>query len=324
MIKFYKNKWLGKPRNLVPFGLMDGSLFYVEHVNYGKNCNCVCPECGESLIAKNNPSPDRKRAFHFQHLKQSNCPGGWETACHRMAKEIILKATALNLPGMGVDGICEQVDNLRINGNTQVEKSALDGRVRPDLILAGSVSGIVFDEIYVEICVHHPVGYEKRILFEQYNKNVLEIDLLDVTEDQLLDAVVFADIVLNRLENRKWINLYNPAYFCRLTRKALVEIVNIDLRIVELTTKKGSLFKIIEQDGFLHNSNGKSYCKFQIPDMTVNVEPKPYSVGVYEISENSLVSQYGQLKMGYKMYLDKFNFKEYEVSRFHEQKRLFS
>lgn len=60
------------------FGLKEGVLHYVFEVDTGLACNCTCPDpaCAKPLIARNLPSPARKRAPYFAHASQTPGCGG--------------------------------------------------------------------------------------------------------------------------------------------------------------------------------------------------------------------------------------------------------
>ena len=60
-----------------------GNLVYVDDVAKGFSCGCVCPSCGEKLIAKNGGS---KRIHHFAHASGNDCETAYETMLHQLAK----------------------------------------------------------------------------------------------------------------------------------------------------------------------------------------------------------------------------------------------
>src|SRR3546814_4000656 len=60
------------------FGLQEGVLHYFSEVDTGLACKCTCPDpaCAKQLIARNLPSPTRKRAPYFAHASQTPGCGG--------------------------------------------------------------------------------------------------------------------------------------------------------------------------------------------------------------------------------------------------------
>ena len=86
---------------LIPFGLRDGKSIHISEVDRGLDCDCICTECKQTLVAKKGVN----RKHHFAHYSFTNmpeCSGGIETAAHFYAKEIIAKAGYLNVPAYSV------------------------------------------------------------------------------------------------------------------------------------------------------------------------------------------------------------------------------
>lgn len=82
--------------NFLTYALNDsGKMVYVNDVPNGLACNCRCPKCHESLVAKNG---GEIKVHHFAHASGSECKGAYETALHLIAKEIIATEKSLMLP----------------------------------------------------------------------------------------------------------------------------------------------------------------------------------------------------------------------------------
>lgn len=63
----------------------DGRTVFIDDVPNGKDCGCVCKECGGTLIAKNN---GEQKAHHFAHRSTAECAHGYQSALHYMAKDV--------------------------------------------------------------------------------------------------------------------------------------------------------------------------------------------------------------------------------------------
>ena len=74
--------------------LGNGVLRHVDDVDNGLACDCFCPTCGSSLVAKHGS----QTIHHFAHEGSSDCIGGVETALHLAAKEILTKERQMMLP----------------------------------------------------------------------------------------------------------------------------------------------------------------------------------------------------------------------------------
>ncbi len=58
------------------FGLRKDKLYHVSEVEFGLECNCICPSCKAILVAKKGEI----REHHFAHHRISPCPNGAESA----------------------------------------------------------------------------------------------------------------------------------------------------------------------------------------------------------------------------------------------------
>ena len=84
-----------KEQNLI-YALKDGKAVHISEVESGLKCGCVCPACGEKLVAKKG---DRV-AHHFAHYSGHTCEYGFESSLHLAAKDIISKAKKFVIPAV--------------------------------------------------------------------------------------------------------------------------------------------------------------------------------------------------------------------------------
>ena len=77
------------PTVKIPWGLsgQTGKLLHVDDVPNGKLSGCVCPACGDVLVARNK---GHKKVHHFAHYKSSTSCEGWlhATAKHTLFERI--------------------------------------------------------------------------------------------------------------------------------------------------------------------------------------------------------------------------------------------
>lgn len=180
----------------VPFGLRDGRLHPPSQVENGLSCGCQCPECSARLIA-NHPRSGTKRPY-FSHYRASPCPGGYETAVHWMAKQIIEEAGWLTLPPKTVHVSVEIPDDDPIHGEVpfppheanliEVAQEQAAERWRPDLT-AKLKNGAT---LYIEIRVTHAVEEPKAESLD----NLMEIDLSDLPPEEAIDPDALQEAVL--------------------------------------------------------------------------------------------------------------------------------
>ena len=288
----------------VPFGLRDDRFLFVNEVPSGIGCGCVCPECGAPLIARNRDFEGRQRARHFQHAVPTACPGGWETAVHRMAKTVLAGADSVMLPEWTSGEIKIEPALFSIKASTP-EVPLLGGAVRPDVVLHGHADSVEFRQLCVEIRVHHAVDHNKRTLLMQHGIDVIEIDLSGLDEDALSDSSAFRENVLGDAANRHWISMATAQYVAEKADRAVIEVE--DTSVVERTivTKAGRPFTVREQWAYLVKPGSRDRVRIQIPDETVGEEPRPYPRGLHSISSRSVrVDQWGRVRLRYKIYLD--------------------
>ena len=288
----------------VPFGLRDGRLVFVSDVALGVDCGCTCPECGEPLIARNRDFPGRRRVPHFQHARASSCPGGVETAIHRMAKEVLATSDTVLLPRWASGDVVVEPESLAVV-IARLEVPLLDGAVRPDVLLRGMAQGIEFDVLCVEVRVQHAVDEPKRDLLATSGLDTMEIDLSGLTDEAVADPVAFRYEVLENSANRHWVHFSRASYVAQCANQALIEVEDLTVSERVIITKAGRPFTIREQWAFLVKPGSRDPVRIQIPDETVGEEAQPYARGMHTISGRSItVDQWGRLRLRYKMYLD--------------------
>lgn len=66
----------------------DRELRFVDAVETGLKCNCVCPCCGKEVIAKNQ---GKKKEHHFAHAQGADCTGARMTALHMLAQNVLAR-----------------------------------------------------------------------------------------------------------------------------------------------------------------------------------------------------------------------------------------
>lgn len=147
-----------------PIGVKDGEIIHItmlDEKQRGLNCGCVCPECGQPLVARMGEI----NTWHFAHKSESNCDfgasrRGGESPIHKLAKKVIY-------------------DNkmITIEGETVNFKDVIVEYKEDDVIL--DLLGITTDgeEIGIEIYYKHKVEDEKIEKLKKRYKKVIEIDI---------------------------------------------------------------------------------------------------------------------------------------------------
>lgn len=199
-----------KEQNLI-YGLKDGHLVHIDHVERGLACECICPACGERLLARKG----KKMVHHFAHRSLASCEYGYETTLHLMAKEILLEATSMWIPeiqiGSALWGDCRiaPAQEIRID---KVKLEQKTGSIIPDVIIWSR--GKPF---FVEIFVTHRVDEYKLAELERLGISAVEVNLNEM--DRSISKKELARILLGEDERKEWVfNILERQYRKNLNR----------------------------------------------------------------------------------------------------------
>jgi hypothetical protein len=161
------------------YGLKDGQLVFIDEVERGLDCACLCPHCGGKLIARKG----EVNQHHFAHHQVENCGKGVETVLHLLAKQVLQEEECIKLP----DG-----DDLELLTSIEIERRRL-GYISD----VGAVFLETGEEIDIEIKVTHGVDQEKLNKVLSQHAKMMEIDLSglcksgELTKEEVKQAVIF-------------------------------------------------------------------------------------------------------------------------------------
>lgn len=226
----------------VPFGQRDGRMWSAQTVATGLACGCRCPECDAPLVCRN---AGRYRRAHFAHHNHLGCAGGYETAIHKMAKQLIVDRGALLLPawdgspsmpnpptladaaGAHHRGATVDAPSRRaLLSEAVAEQSRSD--YRPDVV-AKDEQG----ELLIEIRVSHAVGDLKTRRVQSEGRRMMEIDLSKVTQEEAADDACFEALVLDAATNRQWVSFPEVTDAWRRSFADLKEYVRLRNLVIE-------------------------------------------------------------------------------------------
>jgi hypothetical protein len=143
---------------------------HVNSVPNGKNCSCICPECKDDLIAKNNC---KDISNHFAHQNLVEGRACLMTQLHLAAQNYFLKLSNFTLPKVSIlfegSHLASPEKTISINSSRLEAKF---GKYYADVLLETSIGQIV-----IEISVTHD-SEEGKIQYYQNNSiSSLEYDL---------------------------------------------------------------------------------------------------------------------------------------------------
>lgn len=163
------------------------NLVHISSVKSGKACNCKCPGCGGTLIARKG----NRKAWHFAH-EHAECQYGYQTSLHLLGKSVLEKCKYIV-----VENITYPIDEIYL------EKS--EGDYIPDVTIISN--GIKY---HIEIYVTHKTDGAKIMKLYRNGVTTFEVDLsnLDREADARLLYKVFTgtkDIYDKKIH--KWISV---------------------------------------------------------------------------------------------------------------------
>jgi hypothetical protein len=184
----------------LPFALQDGILVDILSVDKGLACNCICPSCGQRLVAKKG----NLKEHHFAHYNDVECEGAFETALHIYTKNILEKHKRIVLPPVYLAN-----SNKLIFPATEVtfEKVVLEKRLNniiPDILVF-----IKGKPLLIEIAVTHFVDSFKSLKILELGYSAIEIDargLFNVVCGKLSGYLDFERQLIEGTEYKKWVN----------------------------------------------------------------------------------------------------------------------
>ena len=191
----------------LPFALLGDRMVAVEDVASGLACGCFCPGCRSPLVARQG-----SRAWSFAHHGSKGDIGCLETAIHRVAKQALLDAGAMVVPGyklavsaQSADGRIHLVEReVAAKRQIRFDRVALEvalGEIRPDVVGYRGTRRLL-----IEIFVTHKVDSDKLAKLTRLGMPALEIDLSDMhTASATLSISTITTRVVERATQKAWL-----------------------------------------------------------------------------------------------------------------------
>lgn len=135
----------------------NGRLVHVDDVLSGLACDCTCPGCGASLIARKG----EKNQHHFAHANGADCSSARMTALHMLAQQIIQDERKIRTPWF--KDYYEDPSKLIFFESVLLEQRFKTAEInrRPDCV--GIIKkGDIEYKVWIEIKVKHAIDEEKK------------------------------------------------------------------------------------------------------------------------------------------------------------------
>ena len=179
------------------YGLKNGIIKHISEVESGLACGCVCPACGDRLIAKKGTVVKH----HFAHQAKEPCEYGLETALHLAAKEIIASAKEMIIPQVRVvfpQG-CKHSVLIHESMTVKIDHVELEKRfdnVIPDIVVYSGNK-----KFFVELFVTHAIDERKLKKIKDMGVSTIEIDLSKMND---FSKIELAKVVLGNSPRKIW------------------------------------------------------------------------------------------------------------------------
>lgn len=176
----------------------DEEIVSIDNVESGLSCNCICPACGEPLVAKKG----KNMMHHFAHYSGHSCEYGHETSLHLTAKDILSKADKMIVPDLYLkipesDKPPQLIFKSKEIKVDKVELEKKEGSIVPDIVVYSGKN-----KLFIEIFVTHKIDGEKLIRIKEENVSTIEIDLSKLDKD--VDYETLKEILIKSNKEKKW------------------------------------------------------------------------------------------------------------------------
>lgn len=207
----------------IPFGEREGVLLRATEVANGFACNCICPGCRRPLNAANR---GQKVVPHFRHVQSDNCTSGYKDGIRRAAIALIYRERHLLLPAFS------QTVSARVaSGHTlfrevefaakAVVPDAVDRFIDVGDVVAHAVLTVQGHQLLVRVKVSERAEHERYQRLASFTASSVEIDLSDLSLEQINDPSEFEHAVLCNAQNRSWIRSLRGEM---LAKRAVLEL----------------------------------------------------------------------------------------------------
>lgn len=229
---------------------VNGKLVHVDNVPNGLECNCICPNCKEKLLARHGDIREHGFAHHSE-TRRANLEICYMVILYKLAEHLLQIKKRIRVPAYY--GIFKEKDieftNVMVDSRYEREDK------QPDVV-ATTKDG---EQYLVEFSFKHKVQHKKEI--DYHNLSCIEIDLSGQTLESL------NEFLFNSSDNRRWVN--NDNYFnCLETvyRNANKKVkLKLEKECVRCKIKDSCCAIRIAQKPIIINNNGQSYriCKVE-------------------------------------------------------------
>ena len=196
------------------YGVREGRLLHISEVPRGLACGCMCPACGDRLVARQGSL----REHHFAHAAGKDCRTAVETAFHLAAKEILASRKEIVLPSVEIQFHFHRYRDsgdksltIAPEGRYQLTSVALERRLTN--IVPDVLAHVEDRPLLIEVRVTHGIEEQKLARIQNLDMSTVEIDLSAAPRD--LPWKDLEELVVESGTHKQWI--YNAVAERRAT-----------------------------------------------------------------------------------------------------------
>lgn len=189
----------GRHEGRLTYGLREGILVSVLDVPRGKACACVCPACGDALVAKRGTVVQP----HFAHASGSECSAALETALHLGAKQILAERRQIVLPAVKVSFYSTEREPITLAEERLYELEGVVLERRAGNVIPDVLAMIRGRPVAIEILVTHAVDVPKLQQLRRQGLSTVEIDLSAAARTVEMNEL--AALVVDGGPHKRWV-----------------------------------------------------------------------------------------------------------------------
>lgn len=164
-------------------------LLHIDNAKKGLECNCICPDCGDLMIAKKG----KVKAHHFAHSSKTERESCYMTILHKVMQQHFAYLEFLSLPAAELSILGKSINIPKRKVKVLASKIEFKiGQYYADVLLETKLGNIA-----IEIFVTHKNEEEKINYYKNNNVASLEYDFSNYRDIPI--SQVFHDISMNNI-----------------------------------------------------------------------------------------------------------------------------
>lgn len=203
------------------YALKDNTITHISEVERGLKCGCICPACGENLIARKG----QRVMHHFAHQATKNCEYGYESSLHLAAKEILSQTKRMVIPSVYIHFPDSPKQKILLCEEKEISIDHVELEHRFNNIIPDVVAYTGTKQLFIEIFVTHCVDEEKLDKLRAADISTIEIDLSKI--DHSITKEELTSLLTEKSEVKHWkynslVNKYLKKFYQAADRKRII------------------------------------------------------------------------------------------------------